>query len=426
MNDSLRKEALKKIIEARNPIETGIPLPFKGGTNRFDSYKIPLNCLVYNKKNGRISSRVKSYEKQYEEINSESFEGKKLIEKFLWQAHMSDNKNTENSIVKNGQLVRGVVTSKGIIVDGNRRASILNKIYSEREKWEKQGKKDVDFAEYFIAIILPPDVTKEEVEKIETSLQMGDEDKVDYNPIEKYLKVKDLESSGLSPFDIAKLMGRDHRKINEYQNIMTLMEDYLSYFNYDGIYTQLDRREDLFIGLYNALKSYRQKTSKVKWNYGDLDIHELKCIAFDYIRNLYEGKSFRNIIHPGKDSIFCRDKRIWESFKESHFNKIESIKESLVNECLDENVGEDAIQVLRARDEDWGNQVKIDFVENVSEGVSKIQDLNNANEPEKLIGKAKSSIEAMNVEGVEPFKKKFIRTQLDNLVKLINDKIKNL
>ena len=40
MNEKLREETLKKIIEANNPVETGIPLPYKGNTERFSSYKI--------------------------------------------------------------------------------------------------------------------------------------------------------------------------------------------------------------------------------------------------------------------------------------------------------------------------------------------------------------------------------------------------
>lgn len=424
MNELLREEQLKQIKTANNPVETGIPLPLKGETIRFNSYKIPLENLIYNKKNGRISSRVKSYERQYGEIDPETPEGKGIIEKFLWQAHIIDNKNTEESIANSQQLVRGVVTSKGVILDGNRRASILNKIYLERENW-KNKKKDVEFAKYFIAIILPPDVTNEEIERIETFLQMGEEDKIDYNPIEKYLKIRDLELNGISPFDIAKLMGKEVRQINDCQEIMILMEDYLNYFGYDGIYTQLDKREDLFIGLHKALKTYKAGTSKVKWNYKDLDVHELKCIAFDYIRSLYEGKDFRNIINPSKDSIFCKDKKIWEGFKKNHLELINPIKEIPVEESLRESSG-NAIEILKSRDTDWKNQIKETFEKNVSTSKYKIDDLNNANEPEKLIDKAKSSIEAMNIEGIDQNKRKPIRQQLQFLADLILNKIKIL
>ncbi len=142
-------------------------------------YKIPLDYLIYNKYNGRILSRTKSLESHGKEISTETKEGKLLIEKLLWDSKPDRNKRTKEDIESKGQLNPGITTKDGIIVDGNRRAMLLNKI---------------DKFDYFEAIILP--VTLEEnpieIEKLETSFQMGEDEKLGYNPIEKYLKSKNL------------------------------------------------------------------------------------------------------------------------------------------------------------------------------------------------------------------------------------------
>ena len=184
----LRIKSLAEIQKNQSNIErTGIPITYKGKRQQFNAYKIPLRCLIYNKYNGRISSSVKSYEKQYRELNPEIEEDKKIIEYFLWESKRERNIQTMNSLVESGQQVHGIVTSDGVIIDGNRRAMLLNRIWFERKKWEKE-KHNVDECEYFVALILPDNAERKEVMRLETTYQMGDDKKLDYNAIEKYLK----------------------------------------------------------------------------------------------------------------------------------------------------------------------------------------------------------------------------------------------
>ena len=183
MDAKLRGEEIKKITENEsNAYITGVRLRYEGEIQTFNAYKIPLKYLVYNKYNGRIGSAVKSFEVQNHSLNPEKNEDCKIIEKFLWESKEDRNKKTENSLIINGQQQWGIVTADGVIIDGNRRASLLNKIYDKRESI----KHNVDHCEYFIAIVLPNNATKKEIMKLETTYQMGQDEKLDYNPIEKY------------------------------------------------------------------------------------------------------------------------------------------------------------------------------------------------------------------------------------------------
>ena len=89
-------------------------------------------------------------------------------------------------------------------------------------------------------------------------------------------------------------MGVDRNEVLKYLDTMEVMDEYLEFLEYDGIYTQLDKREDQFFNLTKWLKTYYGESSKKGYDgYGNDDVDDLKAIAFDYIRAKYEGKEFR-------------------------------------------------------------------------------------------------------------------------------------
>ena len=181
MNKEVRIQKIQEIIERdknRNDM-LHHEIMWEKQLKPFTVYNIPLSYLLYNKYNGRILSRTKSLEKQNQEINVETEEGRNLIEKLLWESKIDRNKKTELSVKEFGQQKVGIITKDGVIIDGNRRAMILNRI---------------DRTGLFKAIVLP--VTLEEnpieIERLETTYQMGEDEKLRYNPIEKYLKAKQI------------------------------------------------------------------------------------------------------------------------------------------------------------------------------------------------------------------------------------------
>ena len=64
-------------------------------------FTIPLDLLVYNKYNGRILSRTKSL-RQSHSIDEYSEEGKKVIERLLWDSKPDRNRKTQKNIVDFG------------------------------------------------------------------------------------------------------------------------------------------------------------------------------------------------------------------------------------------------------------------------------------------------------------------------------------
>src|SRR6185312_8137155 len=151
----------------------------------------------------------------------------------------------------------------------------------------------------FLAVILDDGLMDQprEIMRLETTYQLGEDEKLGYNAIEKYLKVKDLRSADFEPAEIAAMMSEPRvDNIVKLEEIMRLMDRYLELLGYDGIYTRLDDTEGIFVDLHQYLSRYRNRqSSMVGWNYTEQDLSDLELIYFDLIRARFsgDGKEYR-------------------------------------------------------------------------------------------------------------------------------------
>ena len=400
MDAATRKAKLDELkCSQLNQAMTGIPLRYKGTTRTEIVWRIPLDLLIYNKYNGRIGSDVLSYEKQNGELNAEKDDDRKIIEKFLYESKVDRNKITMDSLLKNGQQRYGIVTSDGTIVDGNRRAMLLNRLFHKRDELGYTYEQ-VERCKYFLAIILPDDAEEKDIQQLETIYQMGEDDKLDYNPIEKYLKCKELKRLGFSEEDIAGFMSEKPGQIKEWLKILALMEEYLQEYGYDGIYTRLEQTEGPFVDLQNYLESYAKRGANVRnmdWAYSDSDISDLKLVCFDYIRARYEGKEFRDIAKTGKEGSIFFFKELWDDFLKQHQENT-PVDEETVDELRQRCPGEDLSLLLRQRDNAWVEQAKGQLKGNLNRFSRRLEDRRDANKPADLLERALSALRAVDYE----------------------------
>lgn len=391
MERNQRIELLKQIQE-QIPFAQGYPLLYRGERKSFNVWEIPMECLIYNQYNGRIGSVVKSYEKQNHKLNPELTEDTVLIEKFLWQSKEDKNEKTMNSLKKVGQLKFGIVTSDGVIVDGNRRGSLMNKILKD----PKATQEEKDRCKYFRAVILPENATKKDILQLETSFQMGEDEKVDYNPIEKYLKCKDLEDAGFTRDEIASFMDIKKKDVDTNLEILALMDEYLSFYEYDGIYTMAEGHEDSFQKLNIALKQYNAGVANM-WGVTPADVNNLKAVSFDYIRLGMAQNDIRDLFrkpNQSSSSVFGSKTR-WEEFLNKHNEAVGSYEEKSVDEYIQNATGDDIIPCMQARDEVWRNHVKQQLEENFNAAQDEIDSQLRAKEPMLLVKKALGAIASL-------------------------------
>lgn len=422
MNTETRIKKIQEIIDRdkNNPFGR-TEIPWEDGLKTMDVYLIPLEYLVYNKYNGRILSRTKSLEKQGRDIDVATKEGKELIEELLWDSREDRNKKTLVDIKDHGQQKIGIITRDGIIIDGNRRAMLLGR----SKKYN-----------YFKTVVLP--VTLEEnsiaIEELETRFQMGEDEKLGYNATEKYLKAKgiylrltsqkQIDPKNLDKASVDKIsdwMGETPSEIMTYLKTMVVMDNYLEFFEYDGIYTQLDGREDQFLALTNWLDNFYDSESKKGFDgYTNLDVDDLRDISFDYlrIRNHYDGKEFRNLANGNRENHIFGDKEIWDSFKKRHSVILRHLpKEPEIN-----YTSKDIKRHLDDRDNLFFESSKNDkeesaFLENLKDHKDLVENNKNAAEPEKLVKKAITAFDAIKKGHVS-----FTKPEVLDLVKDLGDK----
>ena len=414
MNRAERIQKLDKLKKTKKPYKED-DIIYRSEKKLMPVYEIPLELLIYNKYNGRILSMTKSYERQFRTINPEDDEDKALIEKFLWESKENRNKVTLSDLRVWGQKRVGIVTRDGIVIDGNRRASLLNRIAREDSKDPM----------YFKAIILDDtlDDNPKEIMRLETSYQMGEDEKLDYNPIEKYLKCKDLVSVGFKPADIAQMMSEKESRIKEWLSIMKLMDSYLEDLGYSGIYTRLDKREGQFVDLNKYLNKYNGRTSLADWSYKETDIADLKAIAFDYIRAEYEGKEFRAIALPSKkESFFCK-KDVWETFRDEHFDQIDPINdaEPTVEELKDKNPGSDLSAVLKVRDMNWKEKSLPQLKRNLDSSQRDLDDVNEANQPLELLRRTLNTLKKVKTSIPAFYEDEHVAKMISDIKKKVNE-----
>ena len=392
MTSEERKQHLKT-IQSNSPFATGHQLLYRGVLTPFKVYEIDLDILIYNQYNGRIGSVVKSFEKQNHTLDPEHPEDITLIENFLWKSKESSNAKTLQSLKSTGQIKFGIVTSDGVIIDGNRRASLMNRILHDPDSSVDEKNR----CRYFKAVILPDSATKRDILQLETSFQMGEDEKVDYNPIEKYLKAKDLEDSNFTRDEIASFMGIQKKEVDLYLEILELMDQYLAFYEYDGIYTMAEGHEDSFLKLHTALRQYRSGVSNM-WDITPEDINNLMGVAFDYIRFELKQSDIRDLFRKpsqSASSIFASKSR-WKQFFNRHQEIVNSIEEKSVDECLRDVDGSDITPRLKARDEEWRNALQTELEENFKSAQDEIDSQLKAASPLNLVKKAQGALNSID------------------------------
>ena len=267
--------------------------------------------------------------------------------------------------------------------------------------------------EYFKAVILPDNATKKEIIRLETTFQMGEDAKVDYNPIEKYLKCGDLKEEGFTNDDIAEFMGISKKDVDTNLKILKLMNQYLTRYEYDGVYTMAAGHEDSFQKLLIALDAYKSGVGSM-WDADEDDISDLKGVAFDYIRFGLPQTDFRDIIQrptPSNPntSIFSQ-KELWKEFFTKH--RSNNNEEESVDEWIAKHPEEDIEKVFRSRDAEWRAKAKKGFEENFVSCQDVIYNKQQANEPLRLVKKAISALSSIDMTS---------SSFIDNTVAIIKD-----
>lgn len=204
-------------------------LTIKGKTQSYPVYQIPLDLLVYNRRNGRIISSMNRFESDGNDVSVLSKEEyNKVIQQFIIDSNKSALDKTKKNIELFGQRLPGVVLNDGTVVDGNRRFTCMRLL------------KEEGHTVFFEAVILDPSegLSDIDIKRLELNLQHAEERPVDYNAIDNLVDVyKDIEENKF--FSVEEYAKNTNKKTAEIKKMLkkaNLMIEFLKFINADGKY----------------------------------------------------------------------------------------------------------------------------------------------------------------------------------------------
>jgi hypothetical protein len=376
-------------------------LYYKGETQLFDVFRIELDLLIYNRHNGRLDAEMLTWERE-RSVSPDHYDQElhNLIEAFLWNTNPTRNKFTLDDLRQKGQQRAGIVSLDGVVIDGNRRLMLLRRLQAESSQ-----------AQFFDAIILPDAYheNEREIVRLETQYQIGEDAKLEYGPLEKYLHARRLHADlGLPIEEIAGLMNIRQSEVRRLLEIADLMDDYLEHIGCPGLYTLLKdqngTKEGMLVDLHGDLNRLKTGSAKVPWTYDqDLDVLQLKSIQFDYMRfNEFTDakKSYREISHQGNGRNFFSHEDIWNGFVSSHMKHVDTVTGEMgeLQEFLSSNPDfTSKVDAARARDSEWTSRVRSAMKGNFGKASSTLDYRVSEEEPKEYLRRALLALQKIDI-----------------------------
>lgn len=160
-----------------------------------------------------------------------------------------------------------LITHRGVVVNGNRRLAAMRVLFDE------DSTANAEFS-HVDCLVLPTDITPEEIVDIEARLQAKPETKLDYDWIGDCLLIQKLLDLGRTTGQVSKLL---NRKPSEIKNALAALGEANVYLkdwaNAEGDYTRVRDAEQFFKDLPNAVQGKNEELADasrvIAWNLFD-------------------------------------------------------------------------------------------------------------------------------------------------------------
>lgn len=355
----------------------------------FDVYKIPIDLLVYNLNNGRMFMEVR---KKENDDNIDLSEMKKIdpanynneIESLIWETSEERNEYTKKDIQKFGQIEPGVILDDGTVIDGNRRFTCLRKLHREYPNDEKFS--------YFLAAIIRVDgqqITNKLLKEYELRVQFGNDEKVDYKPINKFMSIYELIEKNNEDFDyttVGELINKKPGEINKICKTCKLVDEFLDYIEKPGEY-QIAEEYNIYWPL-EPLVTYFDNDGK---NLTPVEQQKRKCLYFDYLLTLDVALMTQNLRDSLIKKVF-KNKVETEKLIDKHNQIIGGLISNIINTSNSSDEFNEQINLLRHSDEAEEDK-KV-----YQDTVGKLNDISQLDMPIKICNKINDLIDDLNIQ----------------------------
>lgn len=361
-------------------------LPLKGKTQVLNVYRIPIKHLKYNVKNGRIATFISQYIDENGPLPEDREEFNNIIEKFIIDSNPKAFQNTKNNIKELGQMEPAVVLSDGIVIDGNRRFTVLRQL-------SKEERNSAQF-EYIDAVVLDREIYNDkDIKRLELNLQHGLESRVDYNPVERLVDIYETliaeDSDTGKPLFSIKEYARDaqmkENDVKRDKEVAELLLEYLEFLHQPKKF-HIARQQKIdgpLREIHGILKSRKIDESKH---------FEIKEFLFANLLTLKEDptRMIRALRKP------LEDERLKEELLEQSEDSLDEIDEVLSSDEVQNEVEKTGIVNVPSEIQESIIRVTEDAVDN-----SKLEDARN--QPIEALRKAVNNIKQVDRRSLSYF-----------------------
>lgn len=189
-------------------------------------YEVRIDQLHYNVQNGRIATFISRYQMEQGALPDDAEARDNLIERMIEQDNPARLKKTKLDIKTKGQQEVAIILSNGIVIDGNRRFTCLRLLARE----EAQPR-------FLRCYIFPDTYDEKAIKGLELEIQLGRDEKVDYDPISRLVDINTWVNGGLMTKDEYALhAGMRPNDMTKALREIEVLNDFLDFVNAPGAY----------------------------------------------------------------------------------------------------------------------------------------------------------------------------------------------
>ncbi|MCH8941916.1 MAG: hypothetical protein IIA48_05700 [Bacteroidetes bacterium] len=394
-------------------------LKIRGIVENLPYYNFRTDEVYFNKANGRIKSEVLEKEAQLgRELNEINTEDQTILRELLLDINPDENEKLKEDLIVNEQFEPGIMTCDGILINGNRRKAIFEKLLSnEYEKFR-----------YIDVHILPPDIKKDELWLIEAGIQLSSTQQLNYSPINDLLKIKEGIDAGLDIEIMAsRIYGMSKEKLERDVGRLNLINEYLSlYLEKPGKYYLVKNLAEHFIDLQNIYDWANNPRGRVPrdWTPDGSDIEELKVIGFAYIRAKFTHMRIRELRNLFVNKISWRDlKKTIKISNKLNEKDLDEVATEPIEDIYNDNDNDVEVDLYKlnpsekkdfAEERIWIRKNILQLKTNFENAKEQLEIKKNAEQPLTLANRA-----LINLKGVPRDKDKLNDPKLDSAFKEI-------
>lgn len=195
-------------LECQNPIELSAFHEYQNATQQLPVVRLPIELPIYRMANGRTRTDQLKYIRQHKLPVDFFRAGQENQDAQQAQHDLLDRFSKEGTasiipiatVLAEGRQTDAIlVTSAGIVVNGNRRIAAMRELYAS-------GEPAYQSYSHVRCRILPVSVSDKEIKEIEVRLQMQPETKLPYTWVNEALTIKDLMANGFTKDEIMRDM----------------------------------------------------------------------------------------------------------------------------------------------------------------------------------------------------------------------------